>query len=52
MEAKETVISHKFKSNLNSLIESSLEQEEKVEEELDFFFDNNASQQKKRKYET
>ena len=47
METKGAVINHKFKSNLNSLIESTLKQEQKVEEELDFFFDNNARQQKK-----
>ena len=51
METKETVIDQKFQSNLNSLIENTLEQEQKMEEDLDFFFNNNASQPKKRKYE-
>ena len=52
METKETVIDQKFQSNLNSLIENTLEQEQKMEEDLDFFFNNNASQPKNRKYKT
>ena len=44
METKETVIDKKFQTNLNSLIENTLEQEQKMEEDLDFFFNNNASQ--------
>ena len=47
METKETVIDQKFWSNLNSLIEYTLEQKQKMEEDLDFFIDNNANQQKK-----
>ena len=47
METKETVIDQKFQSNLNSLIENNLEEEQKMEEDLDFFF-NSASQPKKR----
>ena len=43
METKETVIDQKFESNLNSLTENTLEQEQKMEEDLDFFFNNNAS---------
>ena len=46
------MIDQKFQSNLNSLIENTLKQEQKVEEDLDFFFNNNASQPKKRKYKT
>ena len=46
------VIDSKLQSNLNSLIENTLEEENNMEEELDFFFNNNASQTKKRKYET
>ena len=52
IETKETVIDQKFQSNLNSLIENTLKQEQKVEEDLDFFFNNNASQPKKIKYKT
>ena len=52
METKETVIDKKFQNNLNSLIENTLEQGQKMEEDLYFFFNNNASQPKKRKYET
>ena len=47
METKETVIDQEFQSNLNSLIQNTLEQEKKVEEDLNFFFSNNASQPKK-----
>ena len=43
METKETVTDQKFQSNLNSLIENTLEQEQKIEEDLDFFFNNHAS---------
>ena len=52
METKETVINQKFQSNLNSLIENTLEQEQKMEKDLDFFFDKYASQPKKRQYKT
>ena len=51
METKEMVISQKFWSNLNLLIENTLEREQKIEEELNFFFNNNANQPKKRKHE-
>ena len=43
METKETVTDQKFQSNLNSLIENTLEQEHKIEEDLVFFFNNHAS---------
>ena len=43
METKETVIDQKCQSNLNSLIETTLEKEQKMEEYLDFSFNNNAS---------
>ena len=49
---KEVVIDQKLQSNLNSLIENTLKDRKKMEEDLDFFFNNNASQPKKRKYET
>ena len=44
----EVVIDSKLQSNLNSLIENTLE-EEKMEKDI---FNNNASQPKKRKYKT
>ena len=43
METKETVIDQKFQSNLNSLIENTLELEQKMEEYLNCFFNNNAN---------
>ena len=52
METKETVIDQKFQSNLNSLIENTLEEEQKMEGNLNFFFNNNASQPKKINYGT
>ena len=52
MEMKEVAINQKLQSNLNSLIENTLEEGKKMNEDLDFFFNNNASQPKKRKYET
>ena len=52
MEMKEVAIDQKLQSNLNSLIENTLEEGKKMNEDLDFFFNNNASQPKKRKYET
>ena len=44
----EVVIDSKLQSNLNSLIENTLE-EEKMEKDI---FNNNASQPKKRKHKT
>ena len=53
MEMTEVVIHSKLQSNLNSLIENTLEEEKKwKKEDFDFFFSNNASQPKNRKYET
>ena len=49
METKETVIDQIFQSNQNSLIENTLEQEQKMERDLNFFFNNNTSQPKKKK---
>ena len=43
METKETMTDQKFQSELNSLIENTLEQERKIEEDLDFFFNNHTS---------
>ena len=48
MENKETVIHQKFQCNLNSLKENTLEQKQKLEEDLDFFFNNSTSQQQKK----
>ena len=53
METTEVVVDSKLQSNLNLLIENTLEEEKKwKKEDVDFFFNNNASQPKKRKYET
>ena len=46
MEKTEVVIDSKLQSNLNSLIENTLVEKKKMEEELDFFLSNNASQPK------
>ena len=46
------MIDKKLQNNLNSLIGKTLEEENKMEEDLNFFFNNNASQPNKRKYET
>ena len=40
MEKTEIVIDSKFHSNLNSLIENTLPEEQKMEEDLDFFLSN------------
>ena len=45
----EVVIDSKLQSNLNSLIENTLVEEQKMEEDLDFFLSNNAIQPKKKK---
>ena len=47
MEKTEVVIDSKLRNNLNSLIESTFMEEQKMEEGLDFFLSNNASQPKK-----
>ena len=47
MEKTEVVIDSKLQSNLNSLIENTLVEEQKMEEDLDFFLSNNAIQPKK-----
>ena len=49
MEMKEVVTDKKFQSNLNLMIENTLEEEKKMEEDLNFFFNNNTSEPKKRK---
>ena len=46
MEKTEVVIDSKLQSNLNSLIENTLVEDQKMEEDLDFFLNNNASQPK------
>ena len=52
MEKTEVIVDNKLQSNLNSLIENTLEHEKRMEEDLDFFFNNNASQTKKKKKES
>ena len=52
MEKTEVVIDSKLQSNLNSLIENTLVEEQKIEKDLDFFLSNNASQTKKKKSTT
>ena len=53
METTEVIAEQKLQMNLNTLIENTLEEEKKMEEDIDFFLSNNASQpKKKRKYET
>ena len=47
MGKAEVVIDSKLQSNLNSLIENTLVEDQKMEEDLDFFFSNNAYQPKK-----
>ena len=47
MEKTEVVIDSKLQNNLNALIENTLVEEQKMEEELDFFLSNTASQPKK-----
>ena len=42
------MIDQELKSNLNSLIKNTLEEEKKMEEDLDFFFNNNATQPNKK----
>ena len=45
----EVIVDNKLQSNLNSLIENTLEQEKRMEEDLDFFFNNNTNQAKRKK---
>ena len=47
MGKAEVVIDSKLQSNLNSLIENTLVEDQKMEKDLDFFFSNNAYQPKK-----
>ena len=49
MEMTEALIDSKLQSNPNSLIENTLEEVKKMEEDIDFSFNNNASQPKKKK---
>ena len=44
---KETVIHSSLQSNLNSLIENTLEEDQKMEEDLNFFISDKHCQQKK-----
>ena len=48
MEKTEVVIDSKLQNNLNSLIENTLVEEQKMEQELDFVLSNTASQPKKK----
>ena len=43
----EIMLDDKTKNELNDLINSMLEEDQKLEDDLDFFHDNNASQKKK-----
>ena len=43
----EVLAENNTQSTLNSLIEKTLEEHQKMEEDLDFFLDKNASQKKK-----
>ena len=47
METTEVIVKQKLKTNLNTLIENTLE-EKKMKEDLHFFFSNNDSQPKKK----
>ena len=49
MEKIEVLAENNTQSALNTLIEKTLDGEEKMEEDLGFLFDNNASQKKKKK---
>ena len=49
MEKIEVLAENNTQSALNTLIEKTLDGEEKMEEDLGFLFDNNASQKKKQK---
>ena len=44
---KETVMHSSLQSNLNSLIENTLEEDQKIEEDLYFFLSDKPCQQKK-----
>ena len=44
MATKVTVIDQNFQGNINLLIENTLEQKQKMEEDLGFFFIYNVSQ--------
>ena len=43
----EIMLENKTKNELNDLINNLLEEDQKLEEDLDFFYDNNTSQKKK-----
>ena len=47
MEKKEIVIDSSLQSNLNSLIENTLQENQKMEEDLNFFLSNKYCQPKK-----
>ena len=49
MEKKEIVIDSSLQSNLNSLIENTLEEDQKMEEDLNFFLSDKPCQLKKKK---
>ena len=48
MEKTEVLVANNTQSVLNSLTEKTLEEDQKMEEDLDFFLDNNASHKKKK----
>ena len=47
MEKIEALVENNTQSALNSLIETTIEEDQKMEEDLDFFLDNNAIQKKR-----
>ena len=49
MEKKEIVIDSSLQLNLNSLIENTLEEDQKMEEELKFFLSDKPCKPKKKK---
>ena len=49
MEKIKVLAENNTQSALNTLIKKTLEEDEKMEEDLDFFFDNNANQKKKKR---
>ena len=49
MEKKEIVIDSRLQSNLISLIENTLEEDQRMEEDLSFFFSDKLCQPRKKK---
>ena len=49
MEKIKVLAENNTQSALNTLIKKTLEEDEKMEEDLDFLFDNNANQKKRKR---